>query len=820
MKRNEEVPATPQTVAYRPPYLAALIATALVWALYALTLAPSTAFWDTSEYIATAHILGIPHPPGNPLFVVLARAWEVLLSPLGLPVAVRINLFSATMSALAHGFWFLLAHRILSDFSANRVFRLVGASCAVLVSATAFTVWNQSNVNEKVYTVSLFTIALLSWLAFRWRDHLGEGKDDNLILLMVFILALSIGNHLMALLAAPALIAFILWVQPRLLPVIGLIVILALLVLKPLWGVVAAVVGVGIVLWLAPRILSDWRLYAAVLAAIAVMVLGLSIHMYLPLRAGLDPIINQADPTCPTLGSALQSIITMGKSGCHYLAESLSRTQYQKPPVLVNPIYFPQQEIPRSIGLLSAQITNYLQYFDWQWARSISGNNGFFGGIRPLFTLLFVALGTYGSLQHYRRDKKSWAYVAILFLTLSVGLTFYLNFKYGYTFPGHGPEEKEVRERDYFFIVSFSIWGLWAGIGITELWQWIGEKFLRVTRADIDLPPLAASPILALALVPLLLNWSWASRRHDYSARDWAFNLLNSVEPYGVLFTNGDNDTFPLWYAQDVEGIRRDVTVIVMSYLNTDWYVRQLRDLTAPCKPGQNPAAEPTRIICQRPFDVQRGPKVYSNMMADGSNRPGHRAPTRSILEGVTDSVIDQVATTFYQLPEDQTFRVSNIQTVVPRGTFMTPADLFMGLIIERGLDDRPIYFASTTQAFESLQLRPFLIRQGVAFKLNNGPVQADPARGIFALPDDELRGWAGEWIDLPRTELLLSSVFIHRSGLPGWNQWVDVATQNIPYYYFITHLIASRVYASLGDTANMARHAQLSARWNELANK
>src|SRR5262245_3396628 len=261
MKRNEEVPAAPQTVAYRPPYLAALIATALVWALYALTLAPSTAFWDTSEYIATAHILGIPHPPGNPLFVVLARAWEVLMSPLGLPVAVRINLFSATMGALAHGFWFLLAHRILSDFSANRIFRLVGASCAVLVSATAFTVWNQSNVNEKVYTVSLFTIALLSWLAFRWRDHLGEGKDDNLILLMVFVLALSVGNHLMAFLAAPALIVFILWVQPRLLPIIALIVILALLVLKPLLGVVAAVVGVVLALWLAPSILKDRRLY-------------------------------------------------------------------------------------------------------------------------------------------------------------------------------------------------------------------------------------------------------------------------------------------------------------------------------------------------------------------------------------------------------------------------------------------------------------------------------------------------------------------------------------------------------------------------------
>ncbi len=198
-----------------PPYGWALLSTVVVALLYIITLAPTTAFWDTSEYIATAHILGIPHPPGNPLFVVLARAWDILLAPLGLSVAVKINLFSTTMSALAHGFWFLVVHQILRRFSEDRVFPLVGAFVAVLVSATAFTVWNQSNVNEKVYTVSLFTIALLSWLAFHWRENLGKGKDDNLLVLMVFILALSVGNHLMAFLAAPALGLFILLVHPR-----------------------------------------------------------------------------------------------------------------------------------------------------------------------------------------------------------------------------------------------------------------------------------------------------------------------------------------------------------------------------------------------------------------------------------------------------------------------------------------------------------------------------------------------------------------------------------------------------------------------------
>jgi len=297
----------------RPPYLWALGVGLLVFALYAVTLAPTTQFWDTSEYIATAHILGIPHPPGNPLFVLLARTWDILLSPLHLSTAVRINLFSAFMSASAHSLWFLVVHHVLRHFGDKRSFRLAGAFVAVLLSATAFTVWNQSNVNEKVYTVSLATIALLSWLLFRWEEKLGQGKDDNLIILMVFILALSVGNHLMAFLAAPAILVFVLVVHPQ--------------------------------------TLLNWKLYVAGLIA---GVLGLSVHLFLPLRAGLGPLINEADPTCETFGSAVVSIISWGKTGCVALSDALSRRQYDKPPLL-----------PR-LAPLSSQLTNYLQYFDWQ----------------------------------------------------------------------------------------------------------------------------------------------------------------------------------------------------------------------------------------------------------------------------------------------------------------------------------------------------------------------------------------------------------------------------------------------------------------------
>ena len=187
----------------------------------------------------------------------------------------------------------------------------------------------------------------------------------------------------------------------------------------------------------------------------------------------------------------------------------------------------------------------------------------------------------------------------------------------------------EVRERDYFFVVGFSVWGLMAGIGIASLWN-------RVTRMS-GRSLLATSPVLGLALIPLVLNFGWASRAGDHAARDWAYNLLMSVEPYGVIFTNGDNDTFPLWYAQEVEGVRRDVTVAVTSYLNTPWYVKQLRDLTRPCQPGQDPDADPTLILCQRPYTAENtGGHVHARPRRGGSRRQGADPVARTGAPPVT----------------------------------------------------------------------------------------------------------------------------------------------------------------------------------------
>src|SRR4051812_12513028 len=130
---------------YRPSYLAAAIVGLAVFVLYLITLAPNTAMWDTSEYISAAYTLGLPHPPGNPLFVLIGRVFSIL--PIAGSIAARVNVLAALCSAVAAGMWFLITERVLVGWFPERWQRITGGALAALVGGTAFTVWNQSVVN-------------------------------------------------------------------------------------------------------------------------------------------------------------------------------------------------------------------------------------------------------------------------------------------------------------------------------------------------------------------------------------------------------------------------------------------------------------------------------------------------------------------------------------------------------------------------------------------------------------------------------------------------------------------------------------------------
>ena len=588
---------------------------------------------------------------------------------------------------------------------------------------------------------------------------------------MAFILALSVGNHLMAVLAAPAIAVFILVVRPR-------------TILK-------------------------WRLYPAVLA---VAVAGLSVQLYLPVRAALDPVINEADPACAGLPSALAAIVTYGKAGCVALGESLTRAQYPERPILALPWDI---TLPRTPELFFSQLLHYFQYFDWQWSRGVQGTHVLLALSRLPFTLLFMALGVWGAVEHRRRDRASFLYLLVLFGTLSLGLVVYLNFKYSYSIPeavgNFGLHE--VRERDYLFIASFSVWGLWAGIGLVAIWNWLARnRFGTLLRA---------SPILVLALVPLALNW--ASRAGDYAARDWAYNILMSVEPYGVLFTTGDNDTFPLWYLQEVEAVRRDVTVVIMQYLEAPWYTKQIRDLARPCPPGVSADDDPTRIICQRPYEPDsRAEYTADAQSARASGRipiplnAPIQPPIRGIMDELNDETIDEASGRYAVVEETVTLRMGNVDATLEGGQYLSPGRRFGLSIMSTALGDRSIYFASRDTA-SSFGVGDQVVRQGVVYNLPNGPLPSTQSDGIVPIPlSAPLYAYSGPFVDVPRTELLLEEVFLHRSGLPGSGRWPD-ASVSVNHFYARAYWGLAQAAAVVGDAPAIPPLVQKAEAWEAL---
>jgi len=270
---------------------------------------------------------------------------------------------------------------------------------------------------------------------------------------------------------------------------------------------------------------------------------GTSVNLFIPIRAHLDPYLNQGDATN---WEALRAV--------------LNREQFGKPSVFDNPMYAPGADNPgRTIVLIGQQILNYIQYFSWQFGRDWPA------AVQRALAVVFATLGLLGARRHWRADRRSALAMTALVVTLTAALVFYLNFKWGYSQPFTAAGvalEHEVRERDYFFVASFAAWGVWVGIGLAALM----EAPLARQRWAL------AAPALLVAFIPLLGNRLMASRAGETMARDYARDVLESVDPYALIITTGDNDTFPLWHAQEVEGIRRDVSVVVLSLARTNWY--------------------------------------------------------------------------------------------------------------------------------------------------------------------------------------------------------------------------------------------------------
>ena len=707
---------------YRPSYLAAGIASGLVLALYVLTLSPETAMWDTSEYVTAAYTLGIPHPPGNPFFVLMGRVFSLL--PIAPNVAMRINVLAALSSAVAAGMWFLITERVLVGWFAERWQRIAGGALAALIGSTAFTVWAQSVVNEKVYTVSLAGLAVVAWLTVRWCDDPEGPKADRILVLIAYVLGLGYAVHMAGMLAAPA-------------------------------------AGVAVLIR-RPKTILRWRL---LLACGVALLFGGSSFLTQPIRAAHFPPINEGEPTACRM--VLKADCTFSKGTYDAFMYNFNRGQYSKP------------ELTERQAPIGAQLGMWWLYFKWQWIRDSRGQ---MPGLQGALAAVFLVLGLLGGWVHWRRDPRSFAFFGPLMFTMTLLLIYYLNFKYG---ASQDPElgdsvQREVRDRDYFYLWSFSAWSVWAALGLTYVWESLaavfGHEKVRLGEETFELPTrrgwMAGAPVLLLAIVPLFANWQAASRSGQTDTADFAIDLLNSVEPYGVLVTVGDNDTFPLWYAQDVLGVRKDVLVANTSLLNTDWYTRQM---------------------IRRPvFDYEeaKGPATYR-----GRKWTKPTAPALKMSLDEADAVpLGQEVT------QPQLFVAGNVRAIVqPR--FLARADMFVLRLIQDGV--RPVYFSRTSGRYGSeLGLGGYLLTQGLAQKLMPDSVRAS---------QDTVRVQGEGFVDVRRTADLWKE-FRAPASLIKKNDWVDRPSVGIPYLYVSTGAVLSEALSQRGDSSG-ARAAMEKAR-------
>ncbi len=504
-----------------------IVCAALV-VVYAASLAPDLTLWDAGEFNAAIASLGVPHPPGTPLFVLLARAWSLLLR--SLPQVVAVNALSAVATAVACA---LLA-RLMARWTRSTAAGVAGG----IAAGAMFSVWQNATETE-VYALSLLLAALLLWAGDRAARR--GGLRDRV--LFAYLGALSVPLQISALVAAPAglLLAGTTpsgQVVPRRVMTLGGVVLLAAGagLVSPLLAV-AGVLVLGLTSVMG-RSEEGRRPVVEPLVLVAVVLLGVSATLFMLVRARHDPGVNQGNPAT---WDALLGVI--------------ARRQYDVPGL------WPR----RAPAWL--QVANLTQYADWQVAYGLDDAPGA-TLLRTPFSILFGVLAVVGARWHWRRDPRSARAIGLLLLSGTLGVVTVLNLRAGPSI-GFGvlPPDAlhEARERDYFFALGFAAAALWAGAGAVAV---AGRLAARREWLGI-----------VVACVPVATNWGAADRRRQPDASlasTLGDALLQSAPRRAVLLLAGDNDSYAIWYQQQALGTRRDVTPITMPLLPARWYRAEL----------------------------------------------------------------------------------------------------------------------------------------------------------------------------------------------------------------------------------------------------
>lgn len=862
---------------------------AIALVTYLLTLEPTASLWDCGEYIASAFKLEVGHPPGNPVFMVVARFFSFFALGDTSKVAATINAMSALASAftILFLFWTIthLARRILLGKNGEPgLTRTVAIISAGVVGALAFTFSDSfwfSAVEGEVYASSSFFTALVFWAILMWEDVADEEYANRWIILIAFLMGLSIGVHLLNLLAIPAIVlvyyfrkyefswkgfaislgvsvvalALLLYgIMPGLVTISSrldmffvnsmdmpansgmifhfiLLVIffflavrstlystdrtknaafaIAAMLLSGVWvisgSMILNLIVLAAVAWFIWYLAGKDRVTLnTVLTTVMVILIGFSTNAIIVIRATANPPLNENQPENP-----FSLLYFLNRE--QYGSRPLFKGQYYNAPVIdykngkpkyvledgkyivsaydLERIYderfltvFPRmwseqtdhEAMYKEWGKVKGtpvSVTNqsgekeiirkpkfsenlrfmfsyqfgymYSRYFMWNFAGKQNDTQGTGGAIngnwisgfrfldeartgspdlppgmkddtsRNAYYLLPFLLGLAGIFYQLNRDFKNWWVVLLLFLMTGAAIVFYLN-----QYPN------QPRERDYAYAGSFYFFAIWIGLGVLALYEGLSKIIGEKASA-----PAAGALCMVVPVLMAAQNWDDHDRSGRYLARDVAFNYLNSCAPNAILLTNGDNDTFPLWYAQEVEGVRTDVRVCNLMLLNTDWYINQMKRATYESAPL--PVTLPPQkyydgvnnqvFIVEKTKDPVEISTVIDWVMSDNK---------ATKVQISANEVLDVIPSRTIRIPVDSaaviasgTVKPEDADKIVPyidiqlQGSSILKSQLVLLDILAHNNWERPIYYV-TGYHDDAFGLEEYFQLEGLAYRL------------------------------------------------------------------------------------------------------
>jgi hypothetical protein len=883
--------------------------------VYLMTIEPTASFWDCGEFISSAYKLQVGHPPGAPVFMLVARFFSLFASD-PTQVAKMVNAMSALSSSatILFLFWTIthLGKKMLASkektMTAGQALGVLGAGVVGALAYTFSDTFWFSAVEGEVYALSSLFTAIVFWVILKWEDVADQPHATRWIILIAYLMGLSIGVHLLNLLAIPA-IALVYYFKKYEVTRKGLVTVIGIsffILLAIMYGIIPGIVKVaarfellfvnrlglgfnsGILVYIILLLSSlvwgiydtlrkepherNWIIVTASITLLGVPFMANNVLLGLVFIIGFallfyflksrQPVLNMilTAGTVIVLGYSSFAMIFIRSSANPPMDQNnpetmfglqyyLNREQYGDTPLFYGPYYTAPIEgteetkpIYSRVGdkyevtghkvkyIYNSDLTTlfprmysqeqhhikayeqwgrvkgtkvrvrgedgkpatlvkptfgenlrfffryqvnfmYMRYFYWNFVgrqNDIQGNgyneeghkdvlNGnWLSGIkfidearlgpqdnipeslagnkaRNTYYFLPLLLGLLGAFFHYKKNKKDFYVVLVLFFMTGLAIVLYLN-----------QNPYQPRERDYAYAGSFYAFAIWIGLGVMMVADWI-KKISNATIGAV------AATLGCLVLVPGIMakeNWDDHDRSGCYTARDFAWNYLHSCKPNSILFTNGDNDTFPLWYLQEVEGVRTDMRVCNLSYLSADWYIEQMQHKAYESEPlpftmqrehylqGNRDAVYIMDEI-KKPIDLVREamPWVASDdkrtKVGSGSNTYDF-FPSRDLYLTVDKQ---KVVENDIIHPKYAPLMVDTMHWRLP-GRYVTKNHL-MVLDLLAGNDwKRPVYFAITVPRSNYINLDKYFQTTGLAYQIV--PVEENVEQGIVSSVNTE----------------------------------------------------------------------------------